>query len=166
MILGVAALVPHAYDAPGAPTFALPGWLNALVGTQSSIPGISTGDGDTTSPLNGPGSLRVTLGRPDALEIAAQAANYGQDVSDEAAGFAPFSVVEAKTGQLSQSADQTLRNGDQRRVARIKEAVDRALAMTPLDEHYELLRPEQSEPDIDAIDARPEALRALNLGAQ
>ena len=73
VILGVAALVPHAYDAPGAASFVPPGWLNALVGTRSSSPGSPSGDRDTTPPLKGPGSLRVTLGRPDALEIAPEA---------------------------------------------------------------------------------------------
>jgi nucleoid-associated protein YgaU len=98
--------------------------------------------------------------------VFAQAANSGQEVSEQAAEFVPSGVVEVQTGHLSQSADQTLGIGDQRRVDRIKEAVDQAFAMPPSDEPQELPRPEHSEPDIDAIDAidaRPKALRALIL---
>jgi nucleoid-associated protein YgaU len=98
---------------------------------------------------------------PARALVIAQAADYGQQISDEAAGFVPSGVVDQQTGQLSPSADQTLGGGDQRRVDRIKEAVDQALAMPFSGQPQELPRQEQPEPDIDAIDARRQALRAL-----
>ena len=116
VILGVAALVPHAYDAPGTTSFALPGWLNALVGTQSSGPGSPSGDRGTTPPLNGPGSLRVTLGRPDALDIAPEAPDAATIPVDERSLVALDALTDTKVQPDSSiSANEQPSGGDDTR---------------------------------------------------
>jgi hypothetical protein len=116
VILGVAALVPHAYDAPGATSFVLPGWLNALVGTRSSSPGSSSGDRDITPPLNGSGSLRVTLGRPDALEIAPEAPDAATIPVDDRSLVALEALTDPKVQpDSSMSATEQPSGGDDTR---------------------------------------------------
>jgi nucleoid-associated protein YgaU len=94
------------------------------------------------------------------------AASYEEDVSKEAAAFLPSGVAPEPAADrarpLAAQSDAPLGNVGQGRADRIKAAVNQALAMPqPAQAPAEALPREKPLPDIDAVNARRQELKAL-----
>ncbi len=101
-----------------------------------------------------------------AVPEASQAASYERKVSNEAADFVPEGVAEERADHPSPRAAATPGSLPQgvapERVDRIKAAVNQAFAGLQTDQVSEQVHtPQAPNPDIDPIDARRQALRAL-----